>query len=114
MPDLTEASIKAINAAVELATEHGHASCEAAHLAASIFSDVPGNVGPRVCAKAGVDPEVVRKALRGLLLKRPKQTPAPTQSSPDASFKRTLDAAAKAMKNAGDTLVAQDSLLVSV
>jgi ATP-dependent Clp protease ATP-binding subunit ClpB len=114
LPDLTEASVKAINAAIELATHHGHASCEAAHLAASIFADEPANIGARVASKAGVDVEEIRRSLRRLLLKRPAQTPAPEHSSPDASFKSVLDAASKAMKQSGDTLVAQDNLLLSL
>jgi len=111
---LTEASIKAINRAIEIATEHGHASCEAAHLAAAIFAEEPNSVGERVCKKAGLEVEEIRRSIRRLLLKRPKQTPAPEQSAPDSSFKRVIDTASKAMKQSGDTLIALDNLLMSL
>lgn len=66
LPDMTEAAIKSINGAIMLATEHGHASCEPAHLASCIFGE---GIGVRVCERAGVDHAEVQKAIRRLLLK---------------------------------------------
>mmetsp|Transcript_36200 Transcript_36200/g.67279 ORF Transcript_36200/g.67279 Transcript_36200/m.67279 type:complete len:896 (+) Transcript_36200:75-2762(+) len=114
MPEMTEASVLAVNRALDIASEHGHAMCEAAHLAASIFSEAAGPLTVRVCSRAGVDVEEVRRAISELVKKRPSQSPPPEQSAPDSSFRRVIAEASRTMESRGDTLVSLDNLLVAL
>lgn len=116
-PELTEAAIKAVNKAFEVASEHGHQACDPVHLAASIFSKDSGNLGESVCKHAGVNLAEVRRAIYHLLSKRASKLPCEvSQATPpaDTSLNRVIDSAAKKMIANGDSLVSQDNLLVAL
>lgn len=111
---MTDAAIKACNEAMDMAQEAGNSETHPLHLAAVIFGDGPNMIGPRVCTKVGVDVDDVRRALKRLLVKTPKQSPAPEQAPQSSDFRRLLDGAKRAMKVNGDELVALDGLLVGL
>mmetsp|Transcript_20836 Transcript_20836/g.40505 ORF Transcript_20836/g.40505 Transcript_20836/m.40505 type:complete len:875 (+) Transcript_20836:108-2732(+) len=112
--NFTDASVKALNDALSLAKEHGHALCEPLHLAAVLFGDGETAVGTRVCVKLGVEVTRVRDALHRALAKRPSQSPPPQNVGADSALRTVLDAASKAIKKTGDQLVAQDQLLLAL
>jgi len=116
-PELTDAANQALEKAFAVASQHGHSACDPVHLAASIFSKEPGNLGEAVCKYAGANADTVRRAISHLLLKRQRQLPCDASNAPlmpDSSLTRVIDTAAKKMKANGDSLVSQDNLLVAL
>jgi ATP-dependent Clp protease ATP-binding subunit ClpB len=108
----TDSCAVALSEAVEHAQEMGHSLCEPAHVAHRLF-DKDDSIGVRVCLKIGIDPNEAKRALRRLLLKRPAQQPRPDHAAPSSALMQILKAAESASKAQGDSLIAQDHLLIA-
>jgi ATP-dependent Clp protease ATP-binding subunit ClpB len=113
--NVTDASVKAINASSAIARDNGHSQTDPLHLAVVLFQG-EDSIGARVGAKLSSDLDLnqVRRALQKCLLKKPSQTPPPLESPLSSSFQTLLQRAAKASKANGDSLVALDHLLLAL
>lgn len=125
---VTDASVAAINDALVVARDNGHAHADPLHLAVALFHG-DESIGARVCLKqtttkttfetndavtAAVDVNQIRRSLQKVLLRKPSQTPAPLEASASSSFSQLLQRASKAAKANGDALVSLDHLLVAL
>lgn len=115
---MTDATAKLLQEALTIACNNGHAICEPLHLASALFSKDDG-IGARVCLKISSEPSSnnnidvnqIRRALNRALLKKPSQTPAPSEASPSSAFSKIMSHASKSAKANGDALVALDHIL---
>lgn len=111
---VTDATAKVIEQALQLARDNGHSTADPIHLAMALFTG-DDSIGARVCAKAQeADVNTIRRSLQKLILKKPSQKPAPLEAGLSNSLSQLLQAASKASKANGDTLVALDHLLIAL
>ncbi len=116
---MTDASSNALQEALFLARDNGHSLAEPIHLATVLF-DKDDSIGGRICVRsesnANVAPDIhfVRRSLQRLLLKKPSQTPFPTEATPSSSLVQVIQRATNYAKANGDTLVALDHLFLSL
>ena len=113
---VTDAAVAAINEALTIARDNGHALADPLHLAVALFNG-DDSIGARVCLKCageGLDVMQIRRSLQKQLLQKPSQSPPPLEASPSSSLQQLLNRATKAAKANGDTLVALDHLLVAL
>ncbi|KAJ8611950.1 hypothetical protein CTAYLR_004388 [Chrysophaeum taylorii] len=110
---LTDAATEVLKKAFNDAKDRGHSLAEPSHLALAL---VESDFGQRVIKKErdGADADVIVRQLRGLVEKRPAQSPPPLQVMPSTATQRLLERAAKASKANGDSLVAQDHLFLAL
>ena len=73
-PNLTEASTRALQAAVALAQENSNAVVTPLHLASALLT--PGSLFNSIISKAGGNPEVVERGLAKAIIRLPAQEPA--------------------------------------
>ncbi len=115
---LTDATANAIQEALQLAKENGHTLADPMHLAHVLFNK-DDSIGARICVRAepttsSLDVHTIRRALQRLLLKKPSQTPPPSDSSPSSSFGQLIQRATATAKANGDALVALDHLFLGL
>ncbi len=135
---MTDASAKAIEQALAIARDNGHALADPIHLAYALFADDDG-IGSRVVSKvdassaearggggggagggdAGggggiVDVRQVRQAIHRVVLKKPTQSPPPHEASIGSGLQKVLQKAMSSAKSNGDTLVALDHLVLAM
>lgn len=114
---VTDATGKAINAALAIARDNGNSTAEPLHLAVALFQN-EDSIGARVCTRINTDPPLdvnhIRRNLQKLLLKKPSQSPAPLEALPSTSLSQLLQRSTKAAKANGDALVALDHLLMAL
>ena len=124
---MTDASAKAIEQALAIARDNGHAVADPIHLASALFADDDG-IGSRVVSKVDasaemkggggggemVDVRQVRQAIQRVILKKPTQSPPPHEASIGSGLQKVIQKASASSKANGDTLVALDHLVVAV
>lgn len=79
--------------------------------AAYVDSFVQG-LAKNICSKAGVDPINVERSLKRILVKVPKQDPAPADVGLSAGLTKLLRAAQTKQRDQGDSHLAVDHILV--
>lgn len=85
-PNLTEASTRALQAAIALAQENSNAVVTPLHLASALLT--PGSLFNSIISKAGGNPELVERGLAKAIVRLPVQDPAP----PEAALSQKLSA----------------------
>jgi ATP-dependent Clp protease ATP-binding subunit ClpB len=119
---MTDATNKALQETINLARDNGHSLAEPLHLAV-ILCQADDSIGARICVRsesqssnnnASLDIHLIRRSLNRLLLKKPSQTPAPTEASPSSSLSKLIQKAVSAAKANGDALVALDHLFLGL
>jgi len=108
----TTASNKLVSESLELAQDSKHIELTPIHLAFVVFKD--GQLGSRVCTKAGVTASQVRDALLSKLRAMPKQEPAPEHLGANSRFSAVLRAAKKLREDKGDSHVAVDHIILAL
>jgi ATP-dependent Clp protease ATP-binding subunit ClpB len=116
----TDATNKAIQEALDLAKNNGHALADPIHLAVILF-EKDDSIGARVCSRADrgasttpipLDVHSIRRSLQRLLLKKPSQTPAPLEASPSSALSKLFQRAGNNAKANGDALIALDHIFM--
>lgn len=114
----TEATIRALQDAVELAKQNANTQLTPAHLASALLSPANGESGSSlftsILNKAGAKPEVVQRGLARIIVRLPSQEPAPDDVGMSPALSKVLKAAEKQMKDQNDTFVAQDHLILAL
>jgi ATP-dependent Clp protease ATP-binding subunit ClpB len=120
---MTDATTKALEQALSIARDNGHATAEPIHLAAALFSE-DDSIGSRVVSKAEaaassshpdmIDVRQIRQAIQRAILKKPTQSPPPHEASIGSSLQKVIQRAMSAAKANGDSLVALDHLLIAI
>jgi len=116
---MTDATTNALQEALNLARDNGHSLAEPLHLANVLFAK-DDSIGSRICARSEsssntpLDVHIIRRELQRLLLKKPSQTPSPTEASPSTSLHQLIQRSSNAAKANGDALVALDHLFINL
>ena len=125
---MTDATINTLQETLILARDNGHSQAEPLHLAITLFSK-DDSIGARLCARADtvqkkdnytttttatnpLDVHSIRREFQRLLLKKPSQSPPPTEASMSSSLNQLIQRASNVAKANGDTLVALDHLVI--
>lgn len=109
---LTAKARKAYMQGKDLAKKHGHAVVGTAHVAAALFQQ--DGLGPRLAARVQGDAEVVRSNLKRVLSQQGRQSPSP-EDPPHSSFlNKALTHADHLRKEAKDSHIAVDHLLLGL
>lgn len=114
---LSEACVKALKQAVELAEEYSHAQATPMHLGSALFGQPDaGQVSlPRTIAeRAGVDPTTVMRAFTKEMVRMPAQSPRPAKVYVNGDLNRVLQEAEKRMKKAKDSYITLDGILLAM
>ena len=113
-PDtFTEKSIKAINAAAEIAHSNGNTQLLPVHLALALWKDDDRLLLTLVERSKG-DVAIVERELSRLLVRAPRQDPAPSECLPSQNFLQVLKAAQAAQQENNDSHVAVDHLIIGL
>src|SRR3954469_9685794 len=111
---LTVKAQEAVQAAGELAAQHGNPEVLPIHLLGALASDREGIVAP-VLARVGTGAEVIAREAEQELGKLPKQSGnAAMQPSLSAQFSRVLDQAFKEADHFKDEFVSTEHLLLAI
>lgn len=116
---MTDATANALQETLTLARDNGHSLAEPLHLAV-VLCQADDSIGARICVRSEsqsnspLDIHSIRRSLNRLLLKKPSQTPAPTDASPSSSLSKLIQKATITAKANGDALVALDHLFLSL
>ena len=76
-PELTEASTRAIQAALELAKENSNAAVTPLHLASALLSP-SGSLLNSIISRAGASPDIVERELAKRIVRLPVSDPPPS------------------------------------
>ncbi|EFX00085.1 heat shock protein hsp98 hsp104 [Grosmannia clavigera kw1407] len=122
--EFTDRAQKAVEDAINLATQYGHSQVVPIHLAVSLLDPPPDESkdqqnGPKgtttflrqVIERAHGDPQLFDRALKKNLVRLPSQDPPPDQVSFSPSLSTVLRKAAELQKIQKDTYVAVDHLI---
>lgn len=125
---MTDATSKTLQECLTLARDNGHALADPLHLAIVLF-DKDDSIGARLCCRADgpsssssspsssstpIDVHTIRRSLQRLLLKKPSQSPAPTEANFSSAVSQLLTRAGNAAKSNGDALIALDHLFIAL
>ncbi|GAA5922509.1 ATP-dependent Clp protease ATP-binding subunit [Sporobolomyces koalae] len=117
----TEATTKALEAAINLAKESSNSQLAPAHLASALLSPTQSSTGATqatlfssIINKAGGNPELVSRGLAKFIVRLPAQEPAPDDVSLSPATAKVLREAEKIMKDKNDSFVAQDHLILAL
>ena len=123
---MTDATSKTLQECLTLARDNGHALADPLHLAIVLF-DKDDSIGARLCCRADgpsasspsssstpIDVHTIRRSLQRLLLKKPSQSPAPTEANFSSAMSQLLTRAGNAAKSNGDALIALDHLFIAL
>ena len=121
---MTDATTKALQECLSLARDNGHALAEPLHLALCLFSTDDSSLGARLCYRVDgssgttgtnpIDVHSIRRSLQRLLLKKPSQSPSPTEANFSSNLSQLITRAGNAAKSNGDALIALDHLLIAL
>ena len=117
MDNFTTKAAKALNKAVELATDYSHPQLDPIHLAVALLATEEDGSIPlftQVITKTGADTTVVDRAFNKELARMTSQTPAVDQISPSSAMSKVLNEAQKLMKSQKDSFVAIDHLILAL
>ncbi len=109
----TERARGALQSAIQLAQQHGHAAVEPVHLAAALFQDADG-LARRLSDKAGADTAALIAAVDQQLAALPKQQPMPPQVGLARDAMAVIQAAQVAQRQRGDSHVATEHLVLGL
>lgn len=109
----TDKTTEAVQAAQELAKENQHVQLTPVHLASVIFGE-SDSLGFRVLVKAEIEPQQFKRQLSRLLVRIPKQDPAPDEIGISKSLAQCLEKATDIQKQQGDTHLAVDHLILAL
>ncbi|KZO93467.1 P-loop containing nucleoside triphosphate hydrolase protein [Calocera viscosa TUFC12733] len=127
--DFTDKARESLAAAIQLAKDYSNAQVYPVHLAHALLHEsgpsagsMPGAPaeGPgqslfhSVIDKAGGDPTAVNRGLQKLIVRLPRQEPAPEEASMSSSLLKVLRAAQDSQKTMNDVYIAQDHLLLAL
>ncbi|GAA6011075.1 hypothetical protein JCM11491_005928 [Sporobolomyces phaffii] len=117
----TEATTKALEAAINLAKESSNSQLAPAHLASALLSPTQTASGASqatlfssIINKAGGNPDLVNRGLAKFIVRLPAQDPAPEDVSLSPATAKVLREAEKIMKEKNDSFVAQDHLILAL
>src|SRR5215469_1213004 len=109
---LTVKAQEAVQAASQLAGEHGNPELLPVHLLAALAEDREGVVAP-VLSKIGADPQAVASEARAQIERLPKVSGGSTEPRLSASIQKLLDQAFKEAENFKDEYVSTEHLLLA-
>jgi ATP-dependent Clp protease ATP-binding subunit ClpB len=107
----TQMAEKALSDAFTLAKERGNGFVSSLHLGLALFSD-PKEMGARVAAKAGANPQSVQRQFSDKVAKLPAQSPAPPKPAASPDLQQVLNAVEHKRQELGDALVAVDHFIL--
>ncbi|GAA5947073.1 hypothetical protein JCM3765_002140 [Sporobolomyces pararoseus] len=117
----TEATTKALEAAISLAKESSNSQLAPAHLASALLSPTQNATGQTqatlfssIINKAGGNPDLINRGLSKFIVRLPAQDPAPDDVSLSPQTAKVLREAEKIMKDKNDSFVAQDHLILAL
>ncbi|GAA5851798.1 hypothetical protein JCM5353_006879 [Sporobolomyces roseus] len=117
----TEATVKALETAINLAKENSNSQLSPAHLASALLSPTQNASGATqttlfssILNKAGGNPDLVNRGLSKFIVRLPAQDPAPDDVSLSPATAKVLREAEKIMKDKNDSFVAQDHLILAL
>lgn len=117
----TEATTKALEAAINLAKESSNSQLAPAHLASALLSPTQNASGQpqatlfsSIINKAGGNPDLVNRGLSKFIVRLPAQDPAPDDVTLSPATAKVLREAEKLMKDKNDSFVAQDHLILAL
>lgn len=111
--NLTDKSIKVINAAIDLAKENGHAQLQPVHIVSALF-DMDDNFLSNVCTKAGGDPKSAERLIKKMLVRQVTQDPLPESIYLSPAMNKVLTASKEISKTQKDSFVAVDHILLAL
>ncbi|KAK4702684.1 ATP-dependent Clp protease ATP-binding subunit ClpB, partial [Phenoliferia sp. Uapishka_3] len=125
MSDLpfTEASTKALQAAIALAKENSNSNVSPLHLASCLLNPSVADAAPgqgqatlfhSILNKAGGDPTVVQRALAKLIVRLPSQEPPPDDIGLSPALAKVLQQSKRLMSEKNDTFIAIDHLVIAL
>jgi ATP-dependent Clp protease ATP-binding subunit ClpB len=104
---------EAIQAANDLASQHGNPELLPVHVLAALLEDREGIVGP-VLERIGADGQAILAAARAQVERLPKVSGGAAQASLSAAVSRVLDQAFKEADNFKDEYVSTEHLLLAI
>ena len=110
----TEKSTNAINAAAEIAQSNGSTHPLPVHLALALWKDDEGHLLQTLVERSKGDVAIVERELSRLLVRAPRQDPAPSECLPSQNFLQVLKAAQAAQQENNDSHVAVDHLIIGL
>ena len=123
---LTDATSKTLQECLTLARDNGHALADPLHLAVVLF-DKDDSIGAILCCRADgpsasaasssstpIDVHTIRRSLQRLLLKKPSQSPAPTEANFSSAMSQLLTRAGNAAKSNNDALIALAHIFIAI
>jgi ATP-dependent Clp protease ATP-binding subunit ClpB len=110
---LTVKSQEAVQAAVQMAGEHGNPEVQALHLMAALLEDREGVVIP-VLEKVGVPVQELLAGVNGAIEKLPKVSGAAVQPGLSQALQKVLEQAFKEAENFKDEFVSTEHLLLAL
>jgi len=111
--NFTDKVNEVLSTAKDIACEEQHIQLEPIHVAVALFKDEAG-LANRVAQKAGVDPSEIQRGLRKVLIKLPKQDPAPLDVGASNSLLKVLREAQTIQKKAKESHLAVDHMLLGI
>ncbi|PRP76580.1 hypothetical protein PROFUN_15012, partial [Planoprotostelium fungivorum] len=109
----TRQTNEVLMAARDLALENSHPQLSPIHVALALLAD-EGGLAKSICNKASIDPQLIERGLKKLLVRLPAQDPPPSEVSGSGAFNKLLKNATEIQKKQEDAHLAVDHLLLAL
>ncbi|PRP88370.1 AAA ATPase domain-containing protein [Planoprotostelium fungivorum] len=109
----TDKTNEVLMAARDLALENSHPQLSPIHVALALLAD-EGGLAKSICNKASIDPQLIERGLKKLLVRLPAQDPPPSEVSGSGAFNKLLKNATEIQKKQEDAHLAVDHLLLAL
>lgn len=110
---LTDRLKKNFNQALEIARDNSHVQLYPVHLLMAIIDDKEG-IARQLIQKLKLDLVSLKNALEGLLVKLPKQSPAPVNYQMSLALQDIMNKARSIQRQAGDSFISVDTMLLAL
>ncbi|RKP04962.1 P-loop containing nucleoside triphosphate hydrolase protein [Thamnocephalis sphaerospora] len=110
---MTEKTVKIVNAAIELARSYQNPQLSPAHIACALMDDEE-QLMRNIIQKAGGDPLVAERGMKRLLVRLPTQDPPPAQTGMSPGTLKLLQLAQERQRAQKDTHLAADHLILAL
>ncbi|CAG8439420.1 1322_t:CDS:2 [Ambispora leptoticha] len=113
--NFTDKAEKTIQTAIETAREYSHVQVQPAHIAVALLDSTDGDsLFKSLINKAGGDPLTVERNFTKLLVRLPRQEPAPADISISPQASKVLRAAHDIQQKQKDSYISQDHLILAL